>query len=115
MLEAVPVLSAGDTPQGRVPSTRRSDYPVTAEALTQTELWGAALQVWGCVGGPDGLGWGDGLSACRRCVLWGESALPRMELPEVSSLCDSGDAEKEIDWIFCEILQVQMLDPLQMY
>lgn len=115
MLEAVPVLSAGDTPQGRVPSTRRSDYPVTAEALTQTELWGAALQVWGCVGGPDGLGWGDGLSACRRCVLRGESALPRMELPEVSSLCDSGDAEKEIDWIFCEILQVQMLDPLQMY
>jgi len=38
-----------------------------------------------------------------------------MELQEVSSLCASGDAEKGIEWIFCEILQVQKLDPFQMY
>ena len=52
MLETVPVLSGGDTPQGRVPSSHGSDYPGTAEALTQIELWsrGAALQVWGCGG-----------------------------------------------------------------
>lgn len=41
--------------------------------------------------------------------------LPSMELQEGSSLCGSEDTVKEIDWIFCEALQVQKLDPSQMY
>ena len=69
------------------------------------------------MGVPDTLGWAGemgSLPAGGECC--GGSLCCQVWSCGRSVAClGSGDAEKEIDWIVYEILQVQMLDPSQMY
>ena len=82
------------------------------EASTQRELQeDAALHVLGCREclGPlvEAGAAGDGLLACRRCVLIEDLCHQVKELQEeVSRLCSIRDDEEERDWIFSETLQL---------
>lgn len=51
--------------------------------------------------------WGDGLLACRMCVLIQDLCQQAKDLYEVSRLCSIRDDKKEKDWIFSETPQLQ--------